>query len=256
MDRLAHEQLERLEAHHWWLRGRREVLASVLDRSLAGTKPAHALDLGTGAGGFLACLAARCGDVLPADHDAESLAFVRGRALPDNVLPPRALRAGALPFDEGAFDLVSLLDVIEHVDDDVGALAGARRVLAPGGRALLSVPAHPWLYAENDRVSGHLRRYTRAGLAAAVRSAGLELERLTFFNAWLFPPIAAAVLALKAFEALRSRPAADGGHTNLSWLPPAPVNEALHRVFASEARWLARRDLALGHSLAAIARRR
>jgi hypothetical protein len=116
------------------------------------------------------------------------------------------------------------------------------------------VPAYPALYANNDRVAHHHRRYTRATLRAAFDGAGLALERNTHANALLLALIAPAVLSLKAWEALveRGRPSA---RTNLSWPLPRAAHALLYRAFAAELPLARRVDLPAGHSIAAIARR-
>ena len=161
-------------------------------------------------------------------------------------------RAEALPFQRGSFDLVSMFDVLEHVERDDEALREVRRVLAAGGRLVLHVPAHPILFAENDRRSGHQRRYTRRGLRRRLESAGFRVERLTYTNALLFPLIAPAVLGLRLCERLGL---AGGDYTNLSWSSPPLGSGLLEAAFAAELVLSRSHDLPLGHSLAAIAQR-
>jgi SAM-dependent methyltransferase len=98
----------------------------------------------------------------------------------------------ALPFRAGAFDLVCATDVVEHLDDDVAALDGMRRVAAPGGYLLLTVPAYQALWSDSDVQLHHRRRYTAPGLSGAVAAAGGRVERTTYFNSVLLPAIAVA----------------------------------------------------------------
>lgn len=79
-------------------------------------------------------------------------------------------------------DTIVHFNVLEHVSDDAGALARLARVLVPGGRLLLFVPAFPCLYGGMDEAAGHYRRYTRAGLSAALRAAGLRVGRADYVN--------------------------------------------------------------------------
>jgi SAM-dependent methyltransferase len=253
MERQAFEQFERLERDHWWFRGRRRVYLGLLEHVLAGTRPAAALDLGTGVGGFLPGLARFAGRVVPVDADAGALAVCARRELPVNVARP--LRAGSapLPFADASFDLVALFDVLEHLDDDRACLDEVRRLLRPGGRVIASVPACPWLWSSNDRVSGHRRRYTRRSLRAAFEASGLELERLTHANVLLFLPIVLATLCAQLWEATLGRGAS---HTNLSWPLPRALHALCYVAFAAELPLARRFDLPLGHSLVAVARRR
>jgi SAM-dependent methyltransferase len=249
VEALAHEQFERLERSHWWLRGRRTVYLGLLRHLLDGARPGRALDVGAGPGGFSLGLAGLCDEVVALDRDAAALARGCGRS----GARPLLADAARLPFAEASFDLVCLFDVLEHLDDDAGALREARRVLRPGGLLFASVPAWPFLYAHNDRVAHHRRRYRRAPLARAAEAAGLQVVRNTHTNALLFPLIVPAVLAVKAWERLRGPRA--GPHTNLSWPLPSGLHELCYRAFAAELPLARRLDLPAGHSIALAARR-
>jgi SAM-dependent methyltransferase len=246
----AYRQFLELERTHWWFRGRRTVYLGVLRHHLAGERPERALDLGTGLGGFLPGLSELCDQVFPSDTSHESLVHVAERGYPNGV----ASSGYALPYRDEAFDLVCLLDCVEHIEDDLAAMKEVRRVLRPGGLAFLSVPAYQFLYANNDRVVHHHRRYSRRRMRELLEGAGLEVERNTHTNVFLFPAILPAVLGIKALERLQSHDV-DPRHTNLSWPIPAPVHGALHAAFAAELPFTRRFDWPAGHSIAAIARR-
>ncbi|MCP3916725.1 MAG: methyltransferase domain-containing protein [bacterium] len=246
MKALAYRQLLELEAEHWWFRGRRAVCMALIEDVLAGTDAPRILDVGAGSGGFLAPLA-RLGTVTHTEWDPAMLAACRERGF------ARGVRAGgeALPFADASFDLVTLFDVLEHIERDAAALAEVSRVLRPGGHVFVHVPAHPWLYAENDRVSGHHRRYARPALRKLFTGAGFELGHDTHTNVALFGVIAPLVLGLKAVE----RVGLARGHTNLSLRLPRRVHDALAAVFRAESRLGQRRRWPLGHSLAALGRK-
>lgn len=243
----AFEQFLALEREHWWFRGRRAVYLELLQGSLGGRRPRRVLDIGAGVGGFLPELGAVGQSVHFTEFDAEAFGAARARDVAQGV---RA-RAEALPFRDESYDLACLFDVVEHVADDARALGEVARVLRPGGRVVLSVPAHPWLFSRNDVVAGHVRRYTRDHLQALIRGAALELVRCTYTNALLFPVIAPTVLASKLIEPF----APDSEHTNLSLRLPRWLNELCFRAFRAELALSRRWDLPLGHSLFAIARR-
>jgi SAM-dependent methyltransferase len=250
MDELAYRQFLELERGHWWFRGRRHVYLGLLEHELRGERPARALDLGAGMGGFLDGLGRLCERVVHTDISLESLSNCRRRGHTRG-----ALASGyALPFQDESFELVCMFDAIEHIPDDAAVMREALRVLKPGGRVLISVPAYPLLYANNDRVAQHERRYTRASLRALFASAGFELERNSHANVFLVPLILPAVLGVKLVErALRLK--ADPRHTNLSWPMPAPVHGLLYRAFAAELPFTRRFDWPAGHSLVALARK-
>ena len=221
------------ESGQWWFRGRADVVCGLLP---PGDFSRTVLDIGCGWGGLTERLRpyGKVSGVEPSAAAREE-AGRRGVA----VLAGSAER---LPVADGSVHLAVATDVIEHLEDDVAALSEIARVLRPDGQALITVPAYPWLFSSHDRALSHRRRYTRGTLTAALRRAGLEPARLTYFNTLLFAPQAAARLATR-----RRRPRVD------AWPTRGPVNSLLYRVFAFEGRLLSRRDLPFGLSLAAVA---
>src|SRR5262245_50092109 len=250
MDPHAYQQLQELEHSHWWFRGRRSVYFGLLRHHLDGRRPARGLDLGCGMGGFLPGLAEHCAAVFESDYDRASLVHCARRGFRRGVIAD----GYALPYADACFDLVCLFDVLEHLQDDRRALGEVARILRPGGLVIASVPASQFLFANNDRVARHFRRYTRRTLRAAFEQAGLAVERNSHSNIFLFPLILPAVLAIKALEALIPRRVASD-HTNLSWPIPGFVHSLLAGVFAAELPFTRRFDWPAGHSIVAIARR-
>ena len=250
MDQKAYEQFLGLEREHWWFRGRRAVYIGLLKHHLAGARPHRVLDLGCGNGGFLEELAGVGDHVFPSDISVESLGYCAQRGFPDGV----ASSGYALPYADASFDLVCMFDAIEHIEDDDRAMREVARVLKPGGHVLVSVPAYQFLYANNDRVAQHFRRYTRPRLRRVFEQADLVVERNTHANIFLFPVILPAVLAIKALEKLLKKDASSD-HTNLSWPIPKFVHDVCFKLFAAELPFTKRFDWPVGHSIAAIARR-
>jgi SAM-dependent methyltransferase len=155
--------------------------------------------------------------------------------------------ATALPFRDNSFDLAVALDVLEHLDDDRAGAAELLRVVAPGGAAILFVPALEVLWGLQDDVSHHRRRYGRAQLRSVIEAAGFTVARLTFFNTLLFPPILAARLAMRLY-----RPRGLRSENELS----GPVTNAiLGALFAVEAPVIDKFSLPVGVSLACVARK-
>lgn len=249
MNQNAHRQFLELERTHWWFRGRRTVYLGLLEHLLGQDRPGRVLDLGCGMGGFLEGLAKLGGSVCPSDVEVESLAHCAERGFGGGVVSS----GYALPFADNSFDLVCLFDALEHIPDDHRAMVEIVRVLRPGGRVFVSVPAYQFLYANNDRIAQHHRRYTRSSLGRVFREAGLEIERNSHTNVFLFPLILPVVLATKAAERL-FKLEARSDHTNLSWPIPGFVHNLLHAVFSAELPLTKRFDWPVGHSIAASAR--
>lgn len=232
-----------LEGRHWWFIGRRKLFLRLLERRFPpAARPIDVLDFGCGTGAFLEQLD-RFGAVSAVDADASAVAFCHERGRDEvRLAPPGA----PLPFADAAFDLVTSLDVIEHIDDDVAALAELRRVLRPGALLLVAVPAYMFLWGKQDEISHHRRRYTASTLRRALADAGFRVDRTSYFNALLFPPIAAVRLGRR----LLRRP---GGRQSDFELGPAHLNGILGAVFGAEAGLVARRGLPFGVSLLALA---
>jgi SAM-dependent methyltransferase len=246
MQRHTYAILRRVEDSHWWFAGRRRILESFIERIVdelslpAGVRP-RILDVGCGTGANLEMLA-RFGDAAGVDISEDALAFCRARGLTE----VRRGAAESLPFDEGEFDLVTALDVVEHLDDDLAGLSEMRRVLRTNGRALLFVPAFMWLWGVQDDVSHHRRRYTLPELRARVEASGLAVERATYANMTFLAPILFGRLLMRA---MNLRPASEN-NVNVSAL-----NGVLGRVFGVERHFLRRFNFPFGVSAIIVARK-
>ncbi len=97
--------------------------------------------------------------------------------------------AEAMPFADETFDIVTALDVVEHLDDDIAGLKEMNRVLKTGGKTLIFVPAFMWLWGVQDDVSNHRIRYTKKQIVERLEKAGFEIERATYANWTFFAPI-------------------------------------------------------------------
>jgi len=245
MEQEANRQFVELERTHFWFVGRRTIFFHLLDRRLAGRTDANVLDVGCGAGGMLEGLS-RYGEVTGIDMQPELVEICHERGF-ERV---QVGSAYALPSADATVDLVTMFDTIEHIAEDVRALREARRVLAPGALLFISTPAYQFLYANNDRVAHHERRYTAGELRRKLTEAGLEPVQMTYFNTLLFPAILPAVLLKK----LRERFTDPGEQTNLSHTMHPLLNRVLATTMGVERHFLARRSFPFGHSLIAIAR--
>lgn len=218
---------------YWWYRGREELLRTVLGPYVG--EPDRVLDVGSADGPSVRWMSGT-GHRVPLDTDMSALTRggVCGSAL-------------ALPFADETFDVVAAFDVIEHCEPESQAIAEMARVLRPGGRLLVSVPAYQWAWTDFDVVSGHHRRYTRSRLARAVAHSGLEVQRVTHVFAGTFPAFAAERLVR------RLRPGRTTEDTALPSVSPV-LERGLLGLCRWDARMLRRFDLPFGSSvvLAAI----
>ena len=179
-ERLA--RLSQLERWHFWFAGRRALIDRLLKQCVDGTAR-RILDLGCGSGLGVETLTLRGYRVVGLDRRPEGLHATR-RSLSGLWL----LQADAtsLPFVQGAFDVVLLLDLLEHLDDRM-LLAEVGRVLRPGGWVLVTVPAMPWLWSYRDEAAEHLRRYTRRQLTRLLADMGLPVQGVYYYQCVLFP---------------------------------------------------------------------
>ena len=240
MDRIVYDRMAAHDSTHWWYRARRDILADYLTRYGGLSQDARILEIGCGTGHNLPMLA-KFGrvDAIEIDPAARGIAGERlGRPVGDAPLPE-------LPgVERGAYDLVAVLDVVEHIADDVAALAAMRSLLKPGGTILIAVPAHQWMWSAHDVVNHHHRRYSKATLRTAIDRAGLRAEKLTYFNSLLFPLAAAARVAGKV----------TGREDSDDSPPPGPINAAFEAVFRLERRLVGRVPMPMGLSIVTLAR--
>ncbi len=243
MEREIYTLAARIEEDHWWFRGRRAVLRSVLNRYAPRKDgPLAIFEVGCGNGGNLPLLAAY-GRVSAVEWDdaARDRAAQRGLARVEKGRLPEEL-----PFCEEQFDLIATLDVLEHVDEDQRALATLRNRLRPGGVLLLTVPAYQWLWSPHDDQSHHKRRYRHSQCLAMIRNAGLTCQYSTYFNTLLFP---LAVLHLTLGRYLTRGP-----QTALA-IPPFGLNRMLTGIFAMERLFVPPLRFPFGLSILACATR-
>lgn len=241
MDRKIYEQMAKLDADHWWFAARRRILAELIERVARPPKGARILELGCGTGHNLAMLG-QFGEVDASELDETARGIASERL-------GKPVKAAALPdvsmFDAGSYDLVALLDVLEHVPDDAGSLAAIMSLLKPGAPLLLTVPINKWMWSAHDVAHHHHRRYTQGEIETLARDAGYRIDLISPFNSLLYPPIAAVRLLGK----LTGKESSDDA------MPGAAVNRLLDRIFGFERLLIGRVPLPVGVSLVAVLRR-
>lgn len=232
-----------VEDTHWWYVGRRRIIQSLVEKICAtlNTPNPKILDVGCGTGANLKMLGAY-GRAEGVDISQQAVDFCHERGLESVSLGA----AEQLPHEDGSFELVTALDVIEHLDDDVAGLREMGRVLRPDGRILIFVPAFMFLWGVQDDVSNHRRRYTLPGLLKTVESAGFSVEWSSYANISFFLPVLAVRSVMRW---LRLRAATEYG-INISLM-----NGVFSRLFAAERFVLKGGKLPFGVSAVCIARR-
>jgi ubiquinone/menaquinone biosynthesis C-methylase UbiE len=241
------------EDKHWWFAGRTWSLLNMLDRVATPSRQSRVLDIGCGAGNMFHHLA-RYGKVVGVDNNPKPLAIARDRGYD--------VREGAaedLPVGDGEFDLVALLDTVEHCDDDMAVLRECHRICAPQGKLVVTVPAFMWLWTHNDVLNDHKRRYTTKELRDKLEQVGFEIKRLTYNNFFVFP-LAAGLLLMRrgtSQEVELGSPHFDDESYQVEMEPAHPVvNTVLSAVTWTESQILRWLNLPIGTSIICIAQRR
>jgi SAM-dependent methyltransferase len=237
------------EDRHFWFVTRREWILNALRRHVPELAARRLFDIGCGTGGLVGYLSTHGVSVAGAcDSFPEGLAVTATRV----AAPLFLVDEGRLPPLAPAQDLISLFDVLEHIDDDRATLREVAGVLRPGGSLVLTVPAHPFLFDEADRLAHHRRRYRRAELRQKLEEAGLVVDRLTHFMALLVPGLFAA----RGIGAVLQPVLGDARKRRDRELRVVPgVNGLLRAALRGESLWLRFADLPIGTSLLAVAHR-
>lgn len=250
MESSFYEDYYRHEQRHWWFRWRYELITKLV-RSIKTTEEFRILDAGCGTGQMTKKLEA-LGQAIGLDSAHEAITYARSRGV------SRLVRGSitAPPFADGSFDCVLALDVIEHVDDDMGILVSLFDVMKPGGHLIVTVPAFNALWSEHDEINHHKRRYRSPQIRHLMEEAGFEVERVSYCNTALYLPVLLTRKAKNVWRAITQRRSAEPRalQSDLGDYPK-PVNEALFAVMRAETRLMDRMDMPFGVSILAIARR-
>lgn len=224
-----------LYERHWWWRAREDALMQVIERHLPGRRPLRLLDVGCGDGLFFDRLAA-FGNVEGVEPDV-------------HLVTPSGAHAAKIhiaPFDSklqlpGRYDVLLMLDVLEHLDDPQGALRCAHNLLVPGGALVITVPAFMALWTNHDVMNHHRTRYRRRTLFPLLRGADFILVESKYWYQWTVP----AKLATRLAESLsHAEPA-------LPRVPPSPVNRLLYRMSRIEQQTIGAAGMPFGSTLMA-----
>ncbi|MDB9450153.1 class I SAM-dependent methyltransferase [Dolichospermum circinale] len=240
MESQMYQEMMEVEDKHWWFVARRSIIEQVI-RNLNLPADAEIFEAGCGTGGNLAMLSHH-GRVYGMELNETARNFasdlqigeIQPGFLPDNI-----------PFPDQNFDLIVLLDVLEHLEEDTASLQALSRKLKPSGWLLITVPAYPWLWSKHDELLHHKRRYLLNNLRQIVGNAGYNVDFASHFNFVLFPLIAVVILVQRLFN--------KGG--NEQNIPARLINQILTFLFGIERHLIGRLSIPFGVSLLLLAQR-
>lgn len=238
-------RMSELESQHFWFLGRRDILKNLLLRLTGQTRTNDLLilDAGCGTGGNLTWLSS-LGRVVGVDFSEVACSLSAGKKSGSVI---RASLDDCLPFKAASFDLVTLLDVLEHLESDLETLQQLTEKLKPGGRILVTVPAYRHLWSGHDVVHHHKRRYVKKQLQELIAASGLTIEYLSYYNTLLYPVVATKRMLSKALNS----------EINGDLKLPSPVlNSLLQQIFSFEKHWIGKWNSPFGVSLVAVAQRK
>jgi SAM-dependent methyltransferase len=231
-----------IQKKHWWFVTKKDIVLDTIDKHLSKHADAKVLDIGCGSGLMLNALE-KVGQTFGMDMSDDAINFskeifngkVEKGFLPDQI-----------PYAENFFDLITALDVIEHVDQDIDSLKAIRSRLVSGGKAVITVPAYMFLWSAFDEMNEHKRRYTLSELNAKLVQAGFTVEKISYFNTLLFP----VVYAVRMLNKILNR----DGASDVD-MPSRPLNFILKKIFGIEKHLLKLVSLPFGVSILAVVRK-
>ena len=242
MNKEFYRKFFEVQKKHWWFVSKKKIVLDFIDRYVPTNDNHKILDIGCGSGLMLNALE-QIGDTYGMDMSDDAINFskeifsgtVKKGMLPDNI-----------PYDEEYFSLVVALDVIEHVDDDRASLTAIRSHIAEGGQAVISVPACMFLWSEHDVLNEHKRRYTLEELKGKLIDAGFTIEKISYFNTFLFPLIS----LVRMMNNLLKRK----GASEID-LPHPFINFIIEKIFSLEKYFLRIMNFPIGVSVLAVIRK-
>jgi len=238
MEADVYKKMHGVENSHWWFYGRRSIMSHIIQSLQLPSNPAI-LDAGCGTGANFSVLS-KFGNVYGLEPNDSAVAYASQKYaykkiyrgfLPDKIEQP-----------DSQFDLITALDVVEHIDDDRGTLNTFYHLLKPKGRAIITVPAYQSLWSAHDEHHHHKRRYTKDTLASLVNPEQFSIRRISYYNTLLFP--------LAFIDRIIAKIT---GRKNVNNdLPVQPINQIFKAIFASEKHALTHFDFPFGLSLMVI----
>ena len=243
MDKAYFKQYYRLEREHWWFKARIKILASILEKNLSHKNSIKILNVGVATGATSEMLQ-QFGEVTSIEYDEDCCQFINQQS---NLNVSQG-SITELNFANHSFDVVCAFDVIEHVEDDATAAKELERVCAPNGYIFVTTPAYQFLWSEHDVVNHHFRRYTLANFRNLFSTGSLVNIKTTYFNFFLFMPIALIRIILWPFQK-RKTTTNTNQETDATRFTPGILNKLLYQLFLFEKVLLNQFSLPFGVSI-------
>lgn len=243
-DKLLHT-FYKVELNHWWWVGRKKIILNLLKKYIKSKKNII-LDAGCGTGAEINYLK-KFGTVYGLDLSSTAVQFCKKRGI-------KNIKTGDIsnmPYKENYFDLVFLMDVLEHTSNNLAVLKEIHRVLKPDGILVMTIPALPFIYSKHDRAQGHFKRYSKGDVQNITKKAHFKELKVSYFNLFLSPPIILIRLISK-IGGIFGRLADFDSQLNYDILYKKKINMILGEVFAFEGNILQYVDLPFGISLITI----
>jgi len=243
MENKIFQKMLKLESSHWWFVARRKIIQKAIN-NLDLPRNIRILDAGCGNGDNLSLLST-FGDLVAFEKNEYALKTAKSKKigeiykaeLPDKL--PNTIKTN--------FDLIVLLDVLEHIDDDSKSLTTVRKLMNNKGIILITVPAFQWLWSEHDVIHHHKRRYSKSELREKLDSSGFRIKYISYFNTLLFPFALVERIGQKIFSP---------SNPEILELPNNKINFLLEKIFSLEAIFMNKISLPFGLSLVAIAEKK
>lgn len=241
MEEIVYHTNYELEDNYWWFVAKFKIVRTLIEKVCKLEDSANILDVGCGTGGFAAKISDKY-EAMCLDTSDIALQYCKKRGL-SNLFH---MKLGDFPKDEHVIDAITMLDVIEHIDDDYEVIRDARSILREKGWLIVTVPAYMWLWSKHDEVHMHKRRYTKQKLNNIIQKAGFDIHFSSYFNTFLFPAAALKRIIGKIVGENKSEQPVE---------PVSPmINKIFTKVFSSEASILPSIRFPFGVSIIAIAK--
>lgn len=229
MDTKFYVEYYELERNHWWFKARLHLLKTAIQTHTSAIPQKKLKILNVGAAtGVTSQMLETFGDVTSLEYDKQCCIFLKEKT------GIEAVNASLtdLPFKDSSFDVICGFDVVEHIEDDEKAIREINRVLTPNGQYFLTVPAFQFLWSNHDVVNHHFRRYTQKSFLSLLNSNGLNVSFSSYFNFWLFFPIATVRFILNLLPRKKSQQTS--GSDNEILQSSSSLNSLLQHIFRTE----------------------